>query len=140
MTLIHVSSAFSPSSRIFADSFPGHYRSGSGCFRIRDNKRWQYNLSAFIASGEGTPTKGLNDINAGGRAAFRLGGECLPARFPHARAYDAGHGDPEHQSRKAADFTTATVSGSPGAVGDVRPRNYNVTYFGVNGDGHFGVV
>lgn len=112
---------------------------GFRLFGIRDNNQWQYNLGAFMRLEKDT-NSGLNDINARPRRDFVLVANAYRQDFPTLGHTTQGTVILNINREKAADFYDSNgFLVRPAVIGDVRPRNYNVAYFGVNGDGHFGV-
>ena len=112
---------------------------GVRLFGTRDNNLWQYNLAWFRRLEKDT-NSGLNDILKRTRNddtfvanAFRqdwpvLGHTTQTTVLLNINR-EGGRGD-------FYDRNGFLVR--PAVVGDVRPHNYSVAYFGLNGDGHFG--
>ena len=112
---------------------------GVRLFGTRDNNLWQYNLAWFRRFEKDT-NSGLNDILKRTRNddtfvanAFRQDwpvlGHTTQATVLLNINREGGRGD-------FYDRNGFLVR--PAVVGDVRPHNYSVAYFGLNGDGHFG--
>ena len=112
---------------------------GVRLFGTRDNNLWQYNLAWFRRLEKDT-NSGLNDILKRTRNddtfvanAFRQDwpvlGHTTQATVLLNINREGGRGD-------FYDRNGFLVR--PAVVGDVRPHNYSVAYFGLNGDGHFG--
>jgi hypothetical protein len=111
---------------------------GVRLFGIRDNNQWQYNLGYFRRLEKDT-NSGLNDITQSLRRDhvfvanlyqqdFLVPGFTAQATVIHNLNREAG-GD--YYDRNGFQVR-------PAVQGDVRPHNYRVTYFGINGDGHIG--
>lgn len=111
---------------------------GARLFGIRDNNQWQYNLGWFRKLEKDT-NSGLNDINKAWRKddsfVFNLYRQDFPV-FGHTTQAIVLHN--ENREGKQVYFNNNGVQERPAVLGDSRPRNYRVTYFGLNGDGHFG--
>jgi SH3-like domain-containing protein len=112
---------------------------GVRLFGTRDNNRWQYNLGWFRRLEKDT-NSGLNDITRRLRDddifAFNLYRQDWPVlgfttqgAIIHNRNREGGRG----QFYNANGFLER-----PAIFGDARARSYEVTYLGLNGDGHFG--
>ena len=112
---------------------------GVRLFGTRDNNLWQYTLAWFRRLEKDT-NSGLNDILKRTRNddtfvanAFRQDwpvlGHTTQATVLLNINREGGRGD-------FYDRNGFLVR--PAVVGDVRPHNYSVAYFGLNGDGHFG--
>jgi len=108
-------------------------------FGTRDSNRWQYNL-AYFQRFEKDTNSGLNDVFTRLRADYSF----------MANAYRQDWPVPGHTTQ-ATVLLNINREGSqgryydrngfiarPAVVGDGRPHNYRVAYFGLNGDGHFG--
>ena len=109
---------------------------GIRLFGNRDDNRWQYNIAVF-ARLEKDSNSGLNDISQGIRksyvAAANLYRQDMP--FPgftsqvavaHERNRESGAIQVDHNGFPVR----------PALLGDLRGREYDVTYLGYNGDGH----
>ena len=107
-------------------------------FGNRDDNRWQYNL-AWLHRLEKDTNSGLNDIFRAGRAddvfAANLFRQDWPVLGHTTQATVLVNRNREGNQRPYYDRNGFLVR--PAVVGDVRPHNYDVVYFGVNGDGHF---
>ena len=112
---------------------------GVRLFGTRDNNLWQYNLAWFRRLEKDT-NSGLNDILKRTRNddtfvanAFRQDwpvlGHTTQATVLLNINREGGRGD---------FYDRNGFQVRPAVVGDVRPHNYSVAYFGLNGDGHFG--
>ena len=111
---------------------------GIRLFGIRDNNQLQYNLGYFRRMEKDT-NSGLNDVTQAVRRDHVLVANLYRQDFPvigftsqatiiHNINREAG---PDYYDNNG--FLVR-----PAVMGDVRPHNYQVTYFGLNGDGHFG--
>ena len=109
---------------------------GVRLFGTRDNNRFQYNLAAFWRIEKDT-NSGLNDPSQPLRRDWVF----------HANVYRQDLPVPGFTSElsvtynrnREGDRITIDHNGfpaRPAVIGDLRGRNYDVTYFGYNGDGH----
>ena len=109
---------------------------GVRLFGTRDNNRFQYNLAAFWRIEKDTNT-GLNDPSQPLRRDWVF----------HANVYRQDLPVPGFTSElsvtynrnREGDRVTVDHNGfpaRPALLGDIRGRNYDVTYIGYNGDGH----
>ena len=109
---------------------------GVRLFGTRDNNRFQYNLAAFWRIEKDT-NSGLNDPSQPLRRDWVF----------HANVYRQDLPVPGFTSElsvtynrnREGDRVTIDHNGfpaRPAVIGDLRGRNYDVTYFGYNGDGH----
>ncbi len=111
---------------------------GVRLFGIRDNNQWQYNLGAFQRLEKDT-NSGLNDINQKPRRDYVLAANLYRQDFPvpgHTTQVTVIHNINREAGRDYYDSNGFLVR--PAVLGDVRPHDYQVTYLGLNGDGHFG--
>jgi hypothetical protein len=118
---------------VFQDSQPGFRLFGD-----RDANRWQYNLAFFDLLFKDT-NSGLNDLGEGLRKDYVFVANLFRQDFPvpgftsqivYALNID-NEGNTIHYDKNG--FLVI-----PAQIGDNRGYNYNVSYLGVNGDGHFG--
>lgn len=134
------------SSRIGIQQFNADFRGfiynsnepGVRIFGNWDNNKWQYNAAWF--------TRLEKDTNSGLNTAFDMRhedvailniyrqdapvyGHTLQASIIH-RADNVGDNDPH--------FDSNGILRRPASIGDERAKNVSTTYFGLNGDGHFG--
>ena len=112
---------------------------GIRLFGIRDNNQLQYNLAYFRRLEKDT-NSGLNDISQMPRKDHLLVANLYKQDFPvlgHTTQATIIHNINRESGRDYYDKNGFLVR--PAVIGDVRPRNYQVTYLGLNGDGHFGV-
>ncbi|HNP62792.1 MAG TPA: hypothetical protein PKH39_02600 [Woeseiaceae bacterium] len=111
---------------------------GIRLFGTRDNNRWQYNIGAFRRLEKNT-NSGLNDISADlreddvflinlYRQDFPVLGFTSQIALLHNRNRETG----------AAFIDTNGFVDRPAALGIQKTREYDVSYLGFNGDGHFG--
>lgn len=110
---------------------------GARLFGIRDNNQWQYNIGWFRRLDKDT-NSGLNDINKAWRHDDTYVVNVFRQDFPvfgHTTQATIVHN--ENRDGRAIYFNNNGVQERPAVLGDSRPRNYRVTYFGLNGDGHF---
>ncbi|HSC19526.1 MAG TPA: hypothetical protein VLC74_11485 [Rhizomicrobium sp.] len=110
---------------------------GVRLFGDRDDNRWQYNL-AFFSLLEKDTNSGLNDITQRIRndyvAVANLYRQDLPLPGFTSQVTVVYNGDREagQLHRDSNGFPVR-----PALIGDDRARDYDVAYFGYNGDGHF---
>jgi len=111
---------------------------GARLFGNRDNNLWQYNLALFQRLEKDT-NSGLNDVTQKMRRDYVLVANLYRQDFPalgHTIQATVIHNVNRESGADYYDRNGFLVR--PAVLGDVRPRNYRVTYLGVNGDGHFG--
>ncbi len=111
---------------------------GIRLFGIRDNNQWQYNLAYFRRLEKDT-NSGLNDVTQRLRKDDVFVANVYRQDFPvmgHTTQATIIHNINREAAADYYDNNGALVR--PAVFGDVRPHNYRVTYFGLNGDGHFG--
>jgi hypothetical protein len=112
---------------------------GLRLFGTRDNNRWQYNLAWFRRLEKDT-NSGLNDVGQRPRADDVFVANLYRQDWPvvgftsqgvvlHNRNREAGRGDY---------YNNNGFLERPAILGSGRAHNYQVTYLGANGDGHFG--
>ena len=120
---------------LFNDDEPGIRLFGN-----RDDNRFQYNI-AFFGRLEKDTNSGLNDITQSPRKDYVLIANLYRQDLPV----------PGFTSQMIVAYNRNREAGSihvdsngfpvrPALLGDLRGRNYDVTYLGYNGDGHFGRV
>ena len=112
---------------------------GIRLFGIRDNNQIQYNLGLFRRMEKDT-NSGLNDVKQVPRRDYLLVANVYKQDFPvmgHTTQATIIHNINRESGPDYYDNNGFLIR--PAVVGDVRPRNYHVTYLGLNGDGHFGV-
>lgn len=107
-------------------------------FGTRDNNRFQYNL--FLARRlEKDSNSGLNEAGKRLRADDLLGANLYWQDFPTLGFFSQWvwvHNRNRESSRVFYDQNGFLAR--PASIGTERPREYDVSYLGYNGDGHFG--
>jgi hypothetical protein len=112
---------------------------GVRLFGNRDNNLWQYNIAWFRRLEKDT-NSGLNDITQAVRDddifAFNLYRQDFPFRG------FTSQGTVMYNRNREGDnpiyFDDNGFVARPAVLGTVASRNYDVTYIGYNGDGHYG--
>ncbi|MGH8494289.1 MAG: hypothetical protein ACRERR_14455 [Moraxellaceae bacterium] len=111
---------------------------GIRLFGTRDNNHWQYNLAWFRRLEKDT-NSGLNDLSQRPREddvfLFNLYRQDFP-RVGFTSQVSVIHNRNREDAADYYDDNGFLVR--PAVNGDVRPHDYQVTYLGYNGDGHFG--
>jgi hypothetical protein len=111
---------------------------GIRLFGTRDNNQWQYNLGLFRLMEKDT-NSGLNDVAQPLRRDDVLVANVYRQDFPALGHTAQATLIYNRNSESAPDYYDRNgFLVRPAVIGDVRPRNYDVGYIGVNGDGHFG--
>ncbi len=106
-------------------------------FGNRDNNQWQYNL-AYLRRIEKDTNSGLNDISAPLRKDDTFIANLYHQDFPiqgNTTQVTVIHNS-NHEEEQYINADGFQVR--PAEVGDSEPHHYNVTYVGLNTDGHFG--
>jgi hypothetical protein len=107
-------------------------------FGNRDNNRWQYN-AIWIRRLEKNTNSGLNDIGQTPRNddvyLFNLYHQDCPV-LGFTSQVTIAHNRNREDGAEYYDDNGFRVR--PAAFGTEKPRRYHVTYYGYNGDGHFG--
>ena len=112
---------------------------GFRLFGIRDNNQWQYNLGAFMRMEKDT-NSGLNDLGRALRRDYVLVANAYRQDFPTIGHTTQGTVILNLNREKETNFFDNNgFLVRPAVLGDGRPRNYDVAYLGLNGDGHFGI-
>ncbi len=111
---------------------------GLRLFGTRDSNRWQYNI-AWLRRINKDSNSGLNDLSQGLRQDDTFVANLYRQDFPIE-----GHTTQITVLRNINRENNETVYDSngflvrPAPIGDGLPHRYDVTYYGLNGDGHFG--
>lgn len=111
---------------------------GVRLFGNRDDNRWQYNL-AWLRKVEKDTNSGLNDLNRPFRRDDTFVANVFRQDWPvlgHTTQATVLHNI--NRDGRTIYFNNNGLLERPAVLGDNRPHNYRVTYFGLNGDGHFG--
>jgi len=112
---------------------------GVRLFGNRASNQFQYNL-AWLRRLEKDTNSGLNDIGQRPRADDVFVANLYRQDWPvlgHTTQFTVVH----NRNREGGDADYYDRNGfqvRPAVVGDVRGHDYDVTYLGMNGDGHFG--
>jgi hypothetical protein len=111
---------------------------GVRLFGNRDDNRWQYNL-AWLRKVDKDTNSGLNDLNRPFRRDDTFVANVFRQDWPvlgHTTQATILHNI--NRDGRTIYFNNNGLLERPAVLGDNRPHNYRVTYFGLNGDGHFG--
>lgn len=112
---------------------------GVRLFGTRDNNQWQYN-AAWLRRLEKDTNSGLNDISQRLRAddvyVFNLYRQDWPV--PGFTTQGVVLHNRNREGDRGPYINSNGFVERPAVFGSGRPHNYEVTYAGVNGDGHFG--
>lgn len=112
---------------------------GVRLFGTRDNNIFQYNLAAFRRIEKDT-NSGLNDLGEDLRKddvyVANLYWEDMPS-LGYISQFSLVH-NRNREGDEEAHFNKNGFIVRPSSFGLEAPRNYDVTYLGYNGDGHFG--
>ena len=112
---------------------------GVRLFGTRANNVFQYNLAWFRRIEKDT-NSGLNDIGEGLRADDVFAANLYWQDFPVLGFFTQAtvvH-NRNREGDEAAHYNTNDFIERPASIGLEQPRNYDVTYLGLSGDGHFG--
>lgn len=108
---------------------------GARLFGTRDNNKWQYNAAWFHRLEKDT-NSGLNDLKFRDDDVFlfNLYRQDIPVKGYTVQGVVA------HNRNRDTEFhyNENGFLERPQSIGLERPREYDVTYLGFNGDGHFG--
>lgn len=107
-------------------------------FGIRDSNRWQYNIG-WARRLEKDTNSGLNDIHQDARDDSLIFFNLYRQDFlvpGFTGEFVVVHDDNREAGPDYYDSNGFQVR--PAVMGDARPHDYRVEYFGLNGDGHFG--
>ncbi|MBK7042342.1 MAG: hypothetical protein IPH50_00610 [Rhodanobacteraceae bacterium] len=112
---------------------------GARLFGNRDNNRWQYNLAWFRRIEKDT-NSGLNDIAAGLRDDDVFIANLYRQDWP--RVGFTSQATIVHNRNREDEFffDENGFLARPSSLGSESLREYDATYIGYNGDGHFGRV
>ena len=112
---------------------------GVRLFGNRDNNQWQYNLG-WLRRLEKDTNSGLNDISRRWRDDDTFVANLFRQDWPVP-----GHTTQatvllnlNREGRQGDFYDRNGFQVRPAVIGDVRPHDYTVAYFGLSGDGHFG--
>ncbi len=112
---------------------------GVRLFGNRDNNRLQYNL-AWLRRLEKDTNSGLNDLGQRWRNDDTLIANVYQQDWPvlgHTTQFTIAR-NVNREGSQADYYDRNGFQVRPAIVGDVRGHDYDVTYLGINGDGHFG--
>ncbi len=111
---------------------------GVRLFGTRDNNQWQYNLGWFRRMEKDT-NSGLNDLGQPWRNDDTFVANAFRQDFPVLGFTSQATVMVNLNRESGPDYYNKNGGlERPAVLGDVRPHDYNVTYVGYNGDGHFG--
>ncbi len=108
-------------------------------FGIRDNNQWQYNAAWFRRMEKDT-NSGLNDIGQRLRAddVFLFNVYRQDSLVPGFTSQGIVLYNRNREGDRPDFYNANGFLERPAVFGTGRPHDYDVTYFGYNGDGHFG--
>ena len=112
---------------------------GARFFGTRDNNRWQYNL-AWLRRLEKDTNSGLNDVTQRWRADDVFVANLYRQDWP-VQGFTTQGVILYNRNREGDRPDYYNGNGfleRPAVLGTGRPYNYDVTYLGANGDGHYG--
>ncbi len=110
---------------------------GVRLFGTRDSNRWQYNLALFRRL-EKDINSGLNDVTESLRDDDIFVANVYRQDFPFV-GFTSQASILYNRNREDESFYDSNgFIQRPAAIGREAPREYDVTYLGYNGDGHFG--
>ncbi|MDB5811141.1 MAG: hypothetical protein JWN94_3263 [Betaproteobacteria bacterium] len=112
---------------------------GVRLFGIRENNQYQYNLAWFRRLEKDT-NSGLNDITQRPRAddQFLFNLYRQDTFVPGFTAQGIVLHNRNREGDRSSFYNENGFLERPAIFGTGRPHNYDVTYLGLNGDGHFG--
>ncbi len=113
---------------------------GIRLFGNRDNNRWQYNLAAFRRLEKDT-NSGLNSVTRRPRDDYVFAANVYRQDFPVVGL--TSQVSVTYNRNREGDNVEVDTNGfpvRPALLGDLRGRDYDVTYFGYSADGHIGRV
>ena len=108
-------------------------------FGNRANNRFQYNLDGIWRIEKDT-NSGLNDLSQPLRRDYTIAANLFVQDLPvegMTTEFSAVH---NWNREEAFYYDKNGFITRPAAIGDERPHKYNVTYFGLNNDGHLGRI
>lgn len=113
---------------------------GVRLFGTRDNNLWQYNIAGFRRLEKDT-NSGLNDIGQRLRAddVFLFNVYRQDSLVPGFTSQGTVLYNRNREGDRPDYYNANGFLERPAVFGTGRPYNYDVTYFGYNGDGHIGV-
>ena len=112
---------------------------GVRLFGNRENNFWQYNFAYFRRLEKDT-NSGLNDVGAGFRDDDILLANVYRQDFP-VKGFTSQATVVYNRNRETDFFFDENgFLARPASIGTEQPREYDVTYLGYNGDGHFGRI
>ncbi|MDJ0652951.1 MAG: hypothetical protein QNJ40_02275 [Xanthomonadales bacterium] len=110
---------------------------GARLFGNRDNNVYQYNLAWFRRLEKDT-NSGLNDIGAGFRDDDVFIANLYKQDWPRLGFFTQATIVHNRNREDEFFFDENGFIARPASLGNEKPRGYDVTYLGLNGDGHFG--
>jgi hypothetical protein len=110
---------------------------GVRLFGNRANNVFQYNLAWFRRTEKDT-NSGLNDVSTELRHDDIFAANLYWQDFPTIGFTSQATAVHNRNRENKVFFNKNGFLERPAAIGDQRPRTYDVTYLGLNGDGHFG--
>ncbi len=110
---------------------------GVRVFGTRDNNLWQYNVGAFRRVEKDT-NSGLNDITQSLRDDDVFMANLYKQDFPVVGFTSQVSVTHNRNRERESYFNSNGFVERPSALGVQRPHDYDVTYLGLAGDGHFG--
>jgi hypothetical protein len=110
---------------------------GARLFGNRDNNRWQYNLAWFRRIEKDT-NSGLNDIGAGLRDDDIFVANLYRQDWPRIGFTSQATLVHNRNREDEFHFDNNGFLARPSSLGTETLREYDATYVGYNGDGHFG--
>lgn len=110
---------------------------GLRLFGNRDDNKLQYNLAWFRLVEKDT-NSGLNDFGEGLRDNDLFIANVIRQDWPVLGFFSQATIVHNRNREDEFFFDNNGFLARPASLGNERPRTYDVTYFGLNGDGHFG--
>ena len=112
---------------------------GVRVFGNRDSNLYQYNLAAFQRIEKDT-NSGLNNIGKPLRDDYVFAANLYRQDFPIVGFTSQVTAIHNLNRETTVHYDENGFLARPAFLGDVRPREYQVTYFGYSGDGHLGML